>query len=75
MSFELKPTREIVQIAAAGGGFVLDGSLKLTSELVQIAAAGSTSGANLTFTKMGLKPTRELVQIAVAGKGCVTFSE
>lgn len=75
MSFQLKPTRELVQIAAAGGGFVLDGSLKPTRELVQIAAAGSTTGARLTFTGLGLKPTRELVQIAAAGRGCVIFAD
>jgi len=74
MSFELKPTRELVQIAAAGGGFVLDGSLKPTRELVQIAAAGSNNSARLTFTGLALRPTRELVQIAAAGKGCVILA-
>jgi hypothetical protein len=75
MSFRLKPTRELVQIAASGGGFVLNASLKPTHELVQIAAAGSTTGARLTFTGIGLKPNRELVQIVSAGKGCVILAD
>ncbi|HDY7836846.1 TPA: hypothetical protein RQK39_004255 [Vibrio vulnificus] len=75
MSFETRPTRELVQIAAAGGGFELNGATKPTRELVQIAAAGSTTGANLTFTGLSTRPTRELVQIASAGKGCVTLSD
>ena len=71
MSFELKPTNELVQIAAAGGGFRLDSSLRPTHELVQIAAAARTSGAQVTFAGLSLRPTYELIQIASAGKGIV----
>jgi hypothetical protein len=73
MSFELKPTHELVQIAAAGGGFTLKAGLKPTHELVQIAAAARGSGARVTFTGLSLRPTHELVQIAAAGKGVVTL--
>ncbi|WP_279142618.1 hypothetical protein [Photobacterium phosphoreum] len=75
MSFENRTTRELVQIAAAGGGFELNGEIKTTRELVQIAAAGANSGANLIFIGLSKLSTRELVQIAAAGKGCVTLSE
>ena len=71
MSFELKPTNELVQIAVAGGGFRLDAGLRSTPELVQIAVAAKSSGARITFAGLSLRPTHELVQIAVAGKGVV----
>ena len=38
--FELKPINELVQIAAAGGGFRIKVNVKSTTDLVQIAAAG-----------------------------------
>ncbi|MCY3019827.1 MAG: hypothetical protein NTW87_12470 [Planctomycetota bacterium] len=72
MSFELRPTAELVQIAA-GGGFRLDAALRPTPELVQIAATASGRGARVTFAGLKLRPTQELVQIAAAGKGCVYF--
>ena len=71
MSFELKPTQELVQIASAGGGFRLDAALRPTPELVQIASAASNKGSQVTFAGLKLRPTPELVQIASAGKGCV----
>ncbi|OHB39322.1 MAG: hypothetical protein A2Y09_03560 [Planctomycetes bacterium GWA2_39_15] len=71
MSFELKTTMELVQIAAAGGGFRLDAAMRTTPELVQIAAAASRTGARVTFAGLKFRTTPELVQISAAGKGCV----
>lgn len=71
MSFELKPTPELIRIAAAGGGFRLDAKLRPTPELIQIAVAASKHGAQVTFTGLNLRPTPELIQIASAGKGFV----
>ncbi len=73
--FEMKPINEIVQIAAAGGGFRIKANVKTTSELVQIAAAASKTGAHIIFTGLKVRPQDELVQIAAAGKGCVFFDE
>ena len=73
MSFELKPTHELVQIAFSGGGFRLDSGLRPTHELVQIASAASKTGARVTFAGLKLRPSHELIQIASAGKGCVFF--
>lgn len=73
MSFELKATHELIQIASAGGWFRLDSALRPTHELVQIANAASKTGARVTFAGLKLRPTHELVQIASAGKGCVFF--
>lgn len=68
-----RPTNELVQIAAAGGGLRLSLRSRPTHEIVQIAAATSNKGAALYLTDAGSRPTNELVQIAAAGKGSVVF--
>ena len=73
MSFELKPTHELIQIASAGGGFRLDAGLRPTHELIQIASAARGSGAQLTFAGLNLRPTLDLIQIASAGRGVMFF--
>jgi len=73
--FELKPINELVQIAAAGGGFRIKVNVKSTTDLVQIAAAASKTGAHIIFIGLKTRPPDELVQIAAAGKGCVFFDE
>jgi hypothetical protein len=71
MSFEFKPTHELIQIAASGGGFRLDAGLRPTHELIQIASAAKNSGAHITFSGLELRPTHELIQISAAGKGVI----
>ena len=73
--FEMKPIQDLVQIAAAGGGFRMKGGQKQTSDLVQIAAAASKSGAHIIFIGLTMRPQSDLMQIAAAGKGCVFFEE
>ena len=69
----MKPTHELIQIAASGGGLRLAASSKPTHELIQIAAAASNKGCHVYLTNAGVKPTHELIQIGAAGKGCVVF--
>lgn len=71
MSFELRTTAELIQIANAGGGFRLDAAVRTTAELIQIALAARNSGAQVTFAGLGVRTTAELLQIATAGKGVV----
>lgn len=73
MSFDVKPRHELIQIAAAGGGFSLDAGQHPTHELIQIAAAAAGTGAKITFIGLSKRPTQELVQISAAGKGAVIF--
>ena len=75
MSFELRMVEDLIQIAAAGGGFRLDAGLRRTEDLVTIAAAASRSGARVTFAGLKLRPTTQLIQIAAAGKGCVFLED
>jgi hypothetical protein len=69
----MKPTHELIQIAAAGGGLRLSASTKPTHELIQIAAVASNKGCHIYLTDAGRKPTHELIQIGAARKGCVVF--
>jgi hypothetical protein len=71
--FERKPVNEIVQIAAAGGGFRMDASKKLTNDLVMITSAASRHKAHIVFTGLKMRRVDEFVQIAAAGKGSVFF--
>lgn len=73
--FEARTTQELVQIAAAGGGFEIRVGPRRTQELVQIAAAASQNGAKVYFRGLAARTTQELVQIAAAGRGSVVFAD
>ncbi|ESZ55604.1 hypothetical protein X728_28920 [Mesorhizobium sp. L103C120A0] len=74
MSFELRPTSELVKIVSVGGGLVIDASLRPTLDLIQLAAAAKQSGARLFIRGMKLRQTADMMQIAAAGGGMVQFS-
>lgn len=71
MSFENRPTDDLVRLAAAGGGFRLDAGMRSTDELVRIAAAAGNSGAQIVLAGMAPRPIDDLVRIGAAGKGLV----
>jgi hypothetical protein len=75
MSFSVRPTNDLVRIAAAGGGFRLSAAVRSTDDLVRIAAAASSSGARVSFAGLNVRPTDDLVRIGAAGKGSVSFEE
>ena len=68
-----RSTDDLVKIAAAGGGLILDGETKSTDELIQIASAAAESEGLVTISNVGEKNTDELIQIAAAGDGSVIF--
>lgn len=70
MGLSMKTTDELIMIANAGGGFVLEAT---TDELAKIAAAAKRSGATLIFKNMAVRKTDALTKIAAAGKGHVIF--
>ncbi|QKD02166.1 hypothetical protein EB235_12175 [Mesorhizobium loti R88b] len=74
MSFETRTTGDLMQIAAAGGGFVLDAATRTTSDLIQIASAARQGGARVLLRGMATRRTEDLVQIGNAGGGAVQFS-
>jgi len=73
MSFQGRPTEDLIRVAAAGGGFRLDAAGRPTDDLVAIAAAASEWGVPLVFAGMDGRPTDDLVMIADAGEGNVVF--
>jgi len=73
MSLSGKTTDELVKIARAGGGLVLEGGKRTADELAKIAAAAKRSGSTVIFRKTALRKTEALTRIAAAGKGHVIF--
>jgi hypothetical protein len=73
MGLSMKTTDELIKIATAGGGFVLEAGRRRTQELVEIAAAAKRSGATVIFRNMAVRKTDDLARIAAAGKGHVIF--
>ena len=73
MGLGMKTTDELVKIATAGGGFVLEAGRRTTDELVKIADAAKRSGATVIFRNMAVRKTDDLARIAAAGKGRVIF--
>lgn len=73
MAFKVRPTEELIKIAASGGGFRVDASLKTTNELIRIAAAASGKRATIIFEGLSERTADELTKIGAAGSGCVIF--
>jgi hypothetical protein len=73
MSLSMRTTDELIKIATAGGGLVLEAGRRPTDELARIAAAAKRSGASMIFRHVAARKTEDLVRIAAAGKGTVIF--
>lgn len=68
-----KTTDQLVRIAFAGGGMVIDASDKTTDQLIRIASASSQSSAKVIIINVNSKTTDQLVRIASAGNGNVVL--
>ena len=66
-------TKDLVQIAVAGGGFKLDAGTRPISDLIEIASAAARGGGTIYLTGMNKHPTGDLIQISEAGKGHVVL--
>ncbi len=66
-------TTELRNIAASGGGFIIDCSRKTATELRNIAAAGAAHGATVIMVNIGRKTPTELRNIAAVSPGNVIF--
>ena len=73
MGFDSRSTDELVRIAAAGGGFILDASRRPTGDLIRLATAAALKGARITLRGIEQRHTDELVSIGAAGKGNIVF--
>jgi len=52
MSQDHRTTDELMQIAASGGGFTINGGTRSVDDLARIAGRAGSSGARVTFTNM-----------------------
>jgi DNA replication protein len=68
-----RTTDDLVRIAAAGGGFLLEARNRTTDDLVRIAAAASAKRSALRLRGMNARTTDDLVRIGAASGGCVMF--
>ena len=68
-----KSTEDLIRIAAAGGGFTIDGRNFTTDNLVRIAAAASEKGSRIHIQNADTRNTEDLIRIGAAGKGFVTL--
>jgi hypothetical protein len=68
MSHDYRSTEDLMKIAAAGGGFTVNGAPRSVEDLMRIASAASSQRPRLTFTNMNARTTEELMRIAAAGK-------
>ena len=73
MSHDYRSTEDLMRIAAAGGGFTINGGPRTVEDLMRIAAAASSKGARVTLTGMNSRTAEDLMRIAAAGKGCIAF--
>jgi len=64
---------ELVQLAAAGGGFTVSAAELAVSSLVHIAAAASGTKARIRIVDSECLTFSDMVNIAAAGKGAVSF--
>lgn len=64
---------ELKDIAASGGGIILDAKGYTTLELREIAIEAFKGKVKLTLKNVNSKTAFELRGIATAGKGCVVF--
>jgi hypothetical protein len=72
MALQARSLDQLVTIARAGGGMVLDVGNMQTDELIRIVALAKK---NVRFELHGMagRQTQELVRIAAAGGGSVIF--
>lgn len=66
-------TTQLISIANAGGGLIIDAQRFTTTNLVSIANASRRSGAKITLTNLRGKTTTNLISIANAGQGNIVF--
>jgi hypothetical protein len=69
----MRTTDDLIRIAAAGGGFIIESTGRSVNDLIRIAAAGSTHSARIVIRNAGRLSTEDMIRIGAAGKGSVQF--
>ena len=66
-------TKEILELLAAGAGFLISAEGKSKSDLLRIAAQAAASKRILVIEHVNHKPLSDLAEIAAEGAGVVVF--
>lgn len=68
-----KSVDDLIHIAAAGGGFLIDVGTRSVDDLTRIAAAAAGTGARVILMGASVISAEDLVRIASAGRGAMIF--
>lgn len=72
--FNIMPmTNNLIRIANAGAGMVIDAKQIMTDDLIRIANVASNGSGKIILKNAGNCMTSNLIRIANAGKGNVIF--
>lgn len=69
----MRMVNDLIKIANAGGGMILDARPIMTDNLVKIAISASNTSSKIILKNVNNKTTNDLIRIAVAGQGNVIF--
>ncbi|WP_243338566.1 hypothetical protein [Anaeromyxobacter soli] len=75
MALALLTIDDLARIAAAGGGFRIDGSRRAVDDLARLAAAAGRGGGSVTITGLKMYSVDDLARLAAAGKGHVILED
>ncbi len=67
-------TNDLIRIAAAGGGMVLDSKKIMINDLIRIAAASSSGTGKIILNNVNGILVDDLIRISAAGKGNIIFN-
>lgn len=70
-----RTVEDLIEIAYAGGGLILDANSYSTDDLINIAYASKNKNATLIIKNISQKSTSDLVNIGYAGEGSVLFED
>ena len=66
-------TNSLIEIAAVGGGMIIDAKKIMTNDLIRLAVAASNGSGKIILKNLDGKMSNDLIKIAAAGKGNVIF--
>ena len=69
----MRMVNDLIKIANAGVGMILDARPIMTDNLVKIAISASNTSSKIILKNVNNKTTNDLIRIAVAGQGNVIF--
>jgi len=69
----MKNVDDLIQIASAGGGLVIDANLLTTTDLIRVASYAAGKGSRVIMKGVSSMSVQDLEKIAHSGYGAVIF--